>query len=1168
VSEVARLRNPEAKVTVVKGIGGAPAYLRVAAVRAGLVEQLPVGVCERGVDATAVEEFVALVHSAYAAGDPRLVSELVYGGPRVGDELVAAASRRGVRLLSFVEYQGLLDLRGYMARQTARLAADPLYPPGLYVPQRLAWLDQPDSPPVDDALGEVTRWLSLDGPRFVLLLADFGHGKTFLLHELARRLPEQMPHLVPVLVEGRTLEKAHTVDELVAAHFMGAGEDSYDRVKFGYLRRAGRVVLLFDGFDELVLRVSYERAADHLHTLLAAVDGDTKIVAVSRRQHFIDDNQARTVLGTRVEVVAASRMARLEDFTDAQIMIFLVNVFDQQLTPEIGDTALRRATAERAARDRLNLIHNVRDLLGLSRNPRMLAFIAELPAEDLRAARDRTGQISSADLYRLLVDKWLTFEVARRSPHPGAFQSLDGQQLRLAVDALALAMWEAGDDTTDVSGLKTTVRHALTDTGELKRDTAQAAHALGSGSLLVRDGDRFSFVHHSVLEYLVAVIAARQIEIGAATYGPLNHRPISDLMVDFLWGSASGEELAAWVQGMLGDSNSPPTARDNAIRIARRLGLEIQGARLAGQDLRGRDLSGQNLRFADLSGADLAGACLHHTDLTGADLRNANLQGAQLFGAKLIAVRVDGSNWERAVLRQVIVDREIAVVLRRAGAEIGQLPSVPLAENSSVTVAYSLRDAVAVTREAFGAAGRGINPTDEPELLEPGPVWVSAEVSPTANEVRRFGERLALGRVGYFIHTGELRRDAEVELDRMRVGGRPVVTLPVRALRAALADGRVDKFLKEVEQGYGTKDNLFDSKNALVDERFLFGRDVLLNTIGSAVRRGEHILVTGLRKVGKTSLLNVFRQHVVDIPVCMVDLQRYDRRTEDWPLALFEVILQAFDRWGCAEQDDWHFQAGAPLTATEFGGELEARAAARGRLPGGPQVLVVLDELERVFPAPTEVEAIHCWVRAMGALRAFSQGEDRLIGVIGADLRPVANRENMLGDVGTNPFFNLFQEVPLPLLDYAALVDMVEALARAMGVDDVEPDFTRRLFELTGGHPSLTRTIAGESYRRRRHQGKLLSVDLTTGVEHLEARNAIGFFLRNNLWQLMTPSERSLISDLVRTRRGARANRLKWRRKSDEETFVSLENQGLIDVGKIRIGLLRRWVRENGGSTA
>jgi len=182
------------------------------------------------------------------------------GGPPAPEELAEEAWRHGVRLVSFIEYQGILDLRACVERQTKRLAGDRVYPPGLYVPQRNTLLDGGDGPR-DDLLGEVMGWMRSPQGRFVLVLGDFGRGKTFLLHELARRMPEELPHLVPLLVELRALEKARGLDELVAQHLTAAGENRFDLPAFRYMLREGRVALLFDGFDELAFRVTYDRAA-------------------------------------------------------------------------------------------------------------------------------------------------------------------------------------------------------------------------------------------------------------------------------------------------------------------------------------------------------------------------------------------------------------------------------------------------------------------------------------------------------------------------------------------------------------------------------------------------------------------------------------------------------------------------------------------------------------------------------------------------------------------------------------------------------------------------------------------------------------------------------------------------------------------------------------------
>jgi hypothetical protein len=463
----------------------------------------------------------------------------------------------------------------------------------------------------------------------------------------------------------------------------------------------------------------------------------------------------------------------------------------------------------------------------------------------------------------------------------------------------------------------------------------------------------------------------------------------------------------------------------------------------------------------------------------------------------------------------------------------------------------ALREVRDLVVAAFASAGRHL--TGE-QLLQPGPVWVSGETNPSARELDRFADRLPHGRLGYFVHEGELPRDARVALDQMRVGGKPVIAVRARSLRAAHADQRVAAFLAELERDYGNRDNLFDTRNALLDERHLYGRDVLLNTIGSALRRNEHVLVTGLRKVGKTSLLNILRQHLVDRPVCQVDLQRFDRHHEDWPRTLFGLLLKAFDRWGRVERGPWPFDGGAPATTTELEAELERRQWHLG--DDATTLVVVLDELERVFPAPGEEHAARQWVRASGALRSLAQGEQRHVVVVSADLRPVVNRENDLGPAGTNPFFAFFQEMAVPLLDLDAVHELVGSLARAMGVDDVADDFAGRLFELTDGHPSLVRTVAGEAYRLRRHPYALTAEDLSVALNHLEDTDSVGFFLRNNLWQLMTPVEKEVV----------RAEAHGWPlpgfvgAAEAKRARAALRAQGLLGPGGVRIGLFRRWL--------
>ncbi len=210
----------------------------------------------------------------------------------------------------------------------------------------------------------------------------------------------------------------------MAQHLAEAGERIIDLDAFPYMLQEGRIALLFDGFDELVQRITYSRATEHLETLMQAASGYAKVIVTSRTQHFESDQQVKTALYDRTETLPGLYLARLQTFDEDQIKRFLEN--------QLGD----RVAAER----RFTLIHDIRDLIGLSHNPRMLSFIANLPEEQLREAPAHTGTITSAELYRLLIDRWLTFEYERMQPK-GAAPTLSVEERWNVVTTVALALW-------------------------------------------------------------------------------------------------------------------------------------------------------------------------------------------------------------------------------------------------------------------------------------------------------------------------------------------------------------------------------------------------------------------------------------------------------------------------------------------------------------------------------------------------------------------------------------------------------------------------------------------------------------------------------------------------------------------------------------------------------
>jgi uncharacterized protein YjbI with pentapeptide repeats len=683
-------------------------YLRVTVSRGGgRIDQWPIGVIDGPATEEAIGDFVERVHRHFAADVPAVRSVLVYRPPAVSAALVDFAARRGVLLQSLVEYQGMVDLGPLAQAQRERLANDRIYPARMYVEQRYRIVsggghtDEVRTGLIDRAV----RWLGGENARLVVVLGDFGRGKTSFLRQLARELPARLPSVTPVLVELRSLEKAPSLDELLAQHLARQGVDDINLTRLRYMIGSGRIVLLLDGFDELELRVGYENAADYLQTLLFSVTAEAKIILTSRTQHFRSVRQVRdalagrigtagrTALGERVETRPESRVVVLEEFSQEQILEFLTNLYE-------GDAVRARA--------RFGLISGIGNLLDLSHNPRMLGFVADLEEDRLRDAQNPAGQISTASLYEKIIDQWLDNE-ADRHRHRAGLPSISKEERLAACAALALRLWTSKDPTIALAELSAEVTRTLDGLAERGFTEDQAAHSIASGSLLIRTDDgAFAFIHQSVMEWLVAKAAATQFDVGRGRSILVSQR-MSRLMATFFADLAGHQNARSWAEVALTDPDAPEAAKQNALAVLDYAtatpidgsaaaavpaddpaaaatpidgsaaaavladdpaaavipaddGATVDGAtiettrtrrgrrNLARVDLRGQDLTGWDLRGADLREAILRDMRLDDVDLSGADLTGADFSGVVMREGSLRGAVLTGSGWGGAAL--------------------------------------------------------------------------------------------------------------------------------------------------------------------------------------------------------------------------------------------------------------------------------------------------------------------------------------------------------------------------------------------------------------------------------------------------------------------------------------------------------------------------------------
>ena len=216
-------------------------------------------------------------------------------------------------------------------------------------------------------------------------------------------------------------------------------------------------------------------------------------------------------------------------------------------------------------------------------------------------------------------------------------------------------------------------------------------------------------------------------------------------------------------------------------------------------------------------------------------------------------------------------------------------------------------------------------------------------------------------------------------------------------------------------------------------------------------------------------------------------------------------------RWGrIGRTRNGHLTFPTPATATELARQLERRFAYLGD-PAGQRVVVMLDEIERVFPGVARprpraggsgppARCAHLPRAAAGTSWSSARtcGRPPTGRTTSATGRPIRSSASS-------------RRSRSPCLTASPPAKCWNPSRRAMGVNTVIEEFIEKIFAMTGGHP-----VAGQEDRSRGLPGARGTQDGWTSLTWRPGWQAwtrpisVGSFIRNNLWQPMTTAEKQI----------------------------------------------------------
>jgi formylglycine-generating enzyme required for sulfatase activity len=446
----------------------------------------------------------------------------------------AAETEGAVQALTLDQfYRELINFEGYVRTLVADYEKDELST--YYVDLGCRSADASVYKPMDDY---VDAWLDDPARTLIPILGDYGTGKTSFCRQYAAKLGRRWladpdRHRIPILISLRDYAKAMNLEQLVTDFLVNrydiqAGYDAFRR-----FNADGKLVLLFDGFDEMAQKVDYQTTVDNFEELARAVEARSKVILTCRTPYFRTRQEAEELLSRRDDLPESWELSgRLIDLTDRpNLEIMYLLPFDQ----EDVQAMLRARFPERWERY-WQQIESAYNLEELAQRPVLLDMIARSLPEL------KPGQaVNPTLLYEAYTDLWLLREEEKGR------KLITGADKRLFMQELALEMQRRDQLSIHYSRLPDRVRGHFCL--EKTREIDYFEHDIRTCSFLNRDDEgNYRFVHKSFQEFFVAQWLAPKL--------------LSPEPVEGLDGSAPemgiNEEIRGFVPGLLAEADWPP----------------------------------------------------------------------------------------------------------------------------------------------------------------------------------------------------------------------------------------------------------------------------------------------------------------------------------------------------------------------------------------------------------------------------------------------------------------------------------------------------------------------------------------------------------------------------------------------------------------------------------
>ncbi len=343
----------------------------------------------------------------------------------------------------------------------------------------------------------VEAWLKNKNKKHLSILGDYGTGKTsfclHVVHKLAiqyRDDPEQsrVPLFFPLRdCNPHTSLRSFILEKLNEYHIVTNDYQAFEKMVF-----SGRLLLVFDGFDELAENTDEQTALIRFREISSLARGQAKIILTCRTHYFKTEEKSIDLLVPETMTPFMLELSKRDEFSIVELQGFDSN--------QITDFIAKHTSNPGPYWEDIKSIYNLTDLAS---RPILLSMIIQT----LPQLKESRGKVDSTSLYNLYTKYWLEREKWR--------SVLTTEDKFRFTEELAWLMFTQSKLSVHHEDLLIQIQTYFAERYTSEQISQALAIDIRTSSFLSRDrSGNFAFVHKSFMEFLVGRKLAREIDDG------------------------------------------------------------------------------------------------------------------------------------------------------------------------------------------------------------------------------------------------------------------------------------------------------------------------------------------------------------------------------------------------------------------------------------------------------------------------------------------------------------------------------------------------------------------------------------------------------------------------------------------------------------------------------